>query len=113
MQNILAGHTNSYHTYTLDEALEGIAAAGFKYVELSAVRGWTEHVPLEATPADIAAIKAKLAHWGLTASALSGHSDLTTPPGLVDAKKAVDLCPQLELGLMNTAIGGHYSENED
>ena len=46
MQNILAGHTNSYHTYTLDEALEGIAKAGFKYVELSAVRGWTEHVPL-------------------------------------------------------------------
>ena len=55
MQNILAGHTNSYHTYSLDEALEGISKAGFKYVELSAVRGWTEHVPLEAAPADIAA----------------------------------------------------------
>ena len=92
MQNILAGHTNSYHTYTLDEALEGIAKAGFKYVELSAVRGWTEHVPLEATAVDIAEIKAKLAHWGLTASALSGHSDLTTAAGLVDGKKAVDLC---------------------
>jgi L-ribulose-5-phosphate 3-epimerase len=113
MQNILAGHTNSYHTYTLDEALEGIAAAGFKYVELSAVRGWTEHVPLEAAPADIAAIKAKLARWGLTASALSGHSDLTTATGLVDGKKAVDLCPQLGITLMNTAIGGHYSENEN
>jgi L-ribulose-5-phosphate 3-epimerase len=61
MQNILAGDTNSYHTYTLDDALEGIAKAGFKYVELSAVRGWTEHVPLEATAADIAEIKAKLA----------------------------------------------------
>ena len=113
MQNVLAGHTNSYHTYTLDEALEGIAKAGFKYVELSAVRGWTEHVPLEATGADIAAVKAKLAHWGLTASALSGHSDLTTAAGVVDGKKAVDLCVQLGLTIMNTAIGGHYSENED
>ena len=113
MQNILAGHTNSYHTYALDEALEGIATAGFKYVELSAVRGWTEHVPLEATAADIAEVKARLAHWGLTASALSGHSDLTTAAGLVDGKKAVDLCVQLGLTLMNTAIGGHYSENED
>ena len=113
MQNILAGHTNSYHTYTLDEALEGIAKAGFKYVELSAVRGWTEHVPLEATAADIAEIKAKLAHWGLTASALSGHSDLTTAAGLADGKKAVELCPQFGLTIMNTAIGGHYSENED
>ena len=113
MQNILAGHTNSYHTYSLDEALEGIAKAGFKYVELSAVRGWTEHVPLEATAADIAEIKAKLAHWGLTASALSGHSDLTTAAGLVDGKKAVDLCEKFGLTIMNTAIGGHYSENED
>jgi len=113
MQNILAGHTNSYHTYTLDEALEGIATAGFKYVELSAVRGWTEHVPLEATSGEIAEVKARLAHWGLTASALSGHSDLTTAAGLVDGKKAVALCPQLGLTIMNTAIGGHYSENED
>ena len=34
MSNILAGNTNSYHTYGLDDALNGIAKAGFKYVEL-------------------------------------------------------------------------------
>ena len=49
-----------YHTYTLDEALEGIAKAGCKYVELSAMPGCTEHVLLEATD-----FKAQLAHWGL------------------------------------------------
>lgn len=113
MQNILAGHTNSYHTYTLDEALAGIAAAGFRYAELTAVRGWTEHVPLEATPDDLAEIQAKLDHYGLKASALSGHSDLTTAEGVVDGKKAVDLCVQLGLTIMNTAVGGHYSENEN
>jgi L-ribulose-5-phosphate 3-epimerase len=113
MDNVLAGHTNSYHTYGLDEALEGIAGAGFKYVELSAVRGWTEHVPLEATDAQIAEIKAKLNRLGLKASALSGHSDLTTAEGVVDGKKAVDLCTKLGLSLMVTAIGGHYSEDED
>lgn len=113
MNNILAGHTNSYHTYGLDEALEGIAQAGFKYVELSAVRGWTEHVPLEATDAQLEEIQAKLDRWGLKASALSGHSDLTTAAGVEDGKKAVDLCARLGLSLMNTAIGGHYSEDED
>ena len=35
----LAGHTNSYHTYSHDEALQGIAAAGYRAVELSAVPG--------------------------------------------------------------------------
>ncbi len=34
MPNPLAGHTNSYHTYGFDEALAGIAEAGFKHVEL-------------------------------------------------------------------------------
>ena len=47
-KNRLGGHTNSYHTYSLEEALEGIAAAGYRFVELTAVRGWTEHVPLDA-----------------------------------------------------------------
>jgi sugar phosphate isomerase/epimerase len=113
MDNILGLNTNTYHTYTLDEALEGTAKGGFKYIELSAVRGWTEHVPLEGSEADYREIKAKLAHWGLKPSALSGHSDLTTPGGLIDAMKAVDLCEKFELTILNTAIGGHASQDED
>ncbi len=113
MDNILGLNTNTYHTYTLDDALEGTAKGGFTYVELSAVRGWTEHVPLDGTEADYREIKAKLAHWGLKPSALSGHSDLTTKPGLIDGKKAVDLCVRFEIEILNTAIGGHYSEDED
>lgn len=113
MDRILAGHTNSYHTYSLDEALQGIAAAGFKYVELSAVEGWTEHVPLDATDAQIAEIQQKMAALGLQPASLSGHSDLTTEHGLAVGKKAVDLCTKLGLTILNTAIGGHYSENED
>jgi len=33
--------------------------------------------------------------------------------GVVDGKKAVDLTQKLGLTIMNTAIGGHYSEDED
>lgn len=113
MNNILAGHTNSYHTYGLDEALEGIAKAGFKYVELSAVAGWTEHVPLKATDAQVAEIKSKLERLGLKVSSLSGHSDLTTPEGVATGKKALDLCEKFGVSIMNTAIGGHYSEDEN
>ena len=113
MNNILAGNANSYHSYGLDDALNGIAKAGFKYVELSAVRGWTEHIPLGASDAQIAEIQAKLDRLGLTASALGGHSDLTTAEGVVDGKKAVDLSQKLGLTIMNTAIGGHSSQDED
>ncbi|MCP4167525.1 MAG: sugar phosphate isomerase/epimerase [Chloroflexi bacterium] len=113
MQNILAGHTNNYHTYGLDESLRGIAAAGFNYVELSSVMGWTEHVPIDAIDEQIAEIKGKLDALDLQISALSGHSYLTTAEGVVVGKKAIDLCTKLGVSLMNTAIGGHYSEDED
>lgn len=113
MAFVLAGHTNSYHTYSLDEALEGIARAGFHHVELSAVEGWTEHVPLDATAAQLAEIQGKLNRLNLTVPSLSGHSDLTSAHGVEVGKKAVDLCVRLGVPILNTAIGGHYSEDEN
>ena len=44
MKHIVGVSTNTYHGFTLDQALDGIAAAGFEYVELTGVNGWTEHV---------------------------------------------------------------------
>lgn len=113
LRNRLGGHTNTYHTYSLEEALEGIAAAGFRYVELSAVTGWTEQIPLDADAKTLYNVQRTLNRLGLIAVSLSGHSDLTTKEGVVIGKQAVDLCHRLGIDLMNTAIGGHYSENED
>jgi sugar phosphate isomerase/epimerase len=106
----LAGHTNSYHTYTFEEALSGIAEAGYRGVELSAVPGWTEHVDLDAPKADV---RARLDHYGLEAVSLSGHSDLTTKDGLAHGIKAVQWAADFGLPIVNSAIGGHWSENED
>ena len=106
----LAGHTNSYHTYGFDEALAGIAAAGFKHVELTAVPGWTEHVDLDASPA---AVRKKLEGYGLEAVSISGHSDLTTPDGLEHGIKAVRWAAEYGIPIMNTAVGGHQSADEN
>src|ERR687888_2284802 len=103
MSTRLAGHTNSYHTYSFDEALAGIAGAGYKGVELSAVPGWTEHVDLDADPGET---RRKLDGYGLTAVSLSGHSDLTTPDGLEHGLKAVRWAADYGLPIMNTAVGG-------
>jgi L-ribulose-5-phosphate 3-epimerase len=106
----LAGHTNSYHTYSFDEALAGIAGAGFKGVELSAVPGWTEHVDLGADPASV---RDKLGGYGLEAVSLSGHSDLTTREGLEHGLEAVDWAGRYGLKVVNTAVGGHQSADEN
>jgi sugar phosphate isomerase/epimerase len=110
MTNPLAGHTNSYHTYSHDEALEGIAAAGFKHVELSAVPGWTEHVDLDA---DKGELRRKLDGYGLEPVSLSGHSDLTTPDGLEHGIKAVRWAGEYGIAIVNTAVGGHQSADEN
>ena len=111
--NRLGGHTNSYHTYSLEEALQGIAAAGFRFVELSAVRGWTEHVPLEADAKTLGGIQRQMNQLGLVALSLSGHSDLTTKDGLELGLTALKICEQMGIDIMNTELGGHYSEQED
>jgi len=110
MRNALAGHTNSFHTYGREEALAGIAEAGYRTVELTAVEGWTEHVDLDA---DTGELRARLEYYGLEPVVLSGHSDLTTDEGLVYGIKAVEWCANYGLPVMSTAIGGHESQEEN
>jgi L-ribulose-5-phosphate 3-epimerase len=110
MRNALAGHTNSFHTYSREEALAGIAEAGYRAVELTAVEGWTEHVDLDAHTGEL---RARLEHYGLEPVVLSGHSDLTTADGLAYGIKAVRWCADYGLPVMNTAIGGHASQDEN
>ena len=106
--NPLAGHTNTYNTYGHDEALAGIAAAGFEHVELTAVPGWTEHVVLNG----VDEVRRKLDHYGLTPVSLSGHSDLTTREGLEHGIKAVRWAAKYGIPILNTAVGGHASQEE-
>src|SRR5258708_11720206 len=113
MKNRLGGHTNSYHGYSLEEALEGIAAAGFKYVELISARGWTEHVPLDADAKTLGNIQRMMHKLDLIPMSLSGTADLTTTEGVEFGRMSLDLCERLGIDIMNTPIGGHYSENED
>jgi L-ribulose-5-phosphate 3-epimerase len=106
----LAAHTNTYHTYGFEEALAGIAEAGYRYVELTAVPGWTEHVDLDTPPGEV---RRKLEGYGLEAVSLSGHSDLTTREGLEHGIKAVRWTADYGLPIMNTAVGGHQSADEN
>jgi len=110
MRNRLAGHSNSYHTYDFDQAMAGIVEAGYDAVELSAVLGWTEHVDLDA-PQSV--VRQRLADYGLDLTVLSAHSDLTTPEGVDLAIKAVRWCADYGIPVMNTAIGGHSSQDEN
>ena len=103
----LAVSTNTYHPYTLEEALGGIAAAGATSVELTSVPGWSEQVSRDATAADLARVSSLLTKHGLTAISLSGHSDLVTDAGVAEFQKALHIAKTLGIALVTTSTGGH------
>lgn len=103
----LAASTNTYHTYSLEDALAGIARAGFKSVELASVPGWTEHVRRDAEDEEIGYVKQQLASHGLEAVSLSGHSDLVSEAGMAEFRKALALAEKLGIAYVTTSTGGH------
>ena len=78
MADRLAVSTNSYHSYTFEEALAGIAGAGYTSVELSSVPGWTEHVLRDSTDADLDRVR-NSRRWSST----EPEEESSWPPVLV------------------------------
>jgi sugar phosphate isomerase/epimerase len=107
MADRLAVSTNTYHSYTLDEALKGIAAAGFTSVELSSVPGWTEHVLRDASDSDLDAVRQQVREAGLDAISLSGHSDLASDEGVAAFRRSIHIARHLNIPYVTTSTGGH------
>ena len=76
MKRIIAVNSNCYHGYTIEEAIAGIRKAGFHYIELTATKGWTEHVFPTMSFNDLNRVKDHLKAAGLTPFSLSGHTNL-------------------------------------
>lgn len=113
MKNIVAAHTNSYHGFSLEEALSGIAKAGFKHVELTCVKGWTEHVRGDMSEAEITQVHALLRQYGLSAIGLSGHCNLTDKERLSDFENNIALAGKLGCKYIITSTGeAHFGKDE-
>lgn len=76
MKHIIAVNSNSYHGYPIEEAIDGISAAGFHYIELTATKGWTEHVFPSMDFTYLNSVKDRLKAAGLVPFSMSGHCNL-------------------------------------
>ena len=108
--------TLSYRQQNLARALEGIARAGFRWVEPSCVCGYCEHIqPENMDEADAARLADQVAGFGLRISSIAGHVDLKYPllgkgaeaaaTGFHLLRKRIDLASRLGVGIVNTGIG--------
>lgn len=83
-KRIIGVNSNCYHGYSIEQALDGIAAAGFRYVELTATKGWTEHVFPDQSFARLCEVKERMEKLGLIPFSMSGHCNLMDADRLPD-----------------------------
>jgi L-ribulose-5-phosphate 3-epimerase len=105
------GSTIVFAPYSLEQALEGLAEAGYHACEIGAVKGWFEHIdPDTATDKEIAAAERKLADLGLKPVSLSGHTQLQTAEGKERFRRAIDIAHGLGTQIVNTFTGDAETE---
>lgn len=113
---ILACGTLSYRQEGLERALEGIARAGFQWVEIGCVSGYCEHIhPESMSPADADRLADQVARFGLRIASIAGHVDLKYPllgkgaetarVGFDLLRKRIELAGRLHVGIVNTGVG--------
>ena len=113
---ILSCGTLSYRQESLQRALEGIARAGFQWVEIGCVCGYCEHItPETMDAADADRLDDQVAGLGLKIASIAGHVDLKYPligkgaeiarQGFDLLRARIELACHLQVGIVNTGIG--------
>lgn len=111
-KRIIAVNSNCYHGYSIEEAIEGIKAAGFKYIELTATKGWTEHVFPNQSFERLLQIKDLLDKNGIIPFAMSGHTNLMDDARIDDFVKNIRLAHFFGCDYIVSSIGEAHLEDK-
>ncbi|MDR1508130.1 MAG: sugar phosphate isomerase/epimerase [Synergistaceae bacterium] len=112
MDRIVAVNSNCYHKYSIDDAIEGISGAGFRYIELTATKGWTEHVFPNMSFEYLCAVKSRLEVFGLEPIALSGHTNLMDPDRACDFINNIKLAAFFGCAYIVSSVGEAHIEDK-
>jgi sugar phosphate isomerase/epimerase len=110
---IQTGSSICFKPYTLEEALRGLAEAGFENVEIGAVKSFLEHLdPDRLGPAEIAETPDLLDRHGLRCVSMSGHAPLHTSLGLERLRRVLGAGHELGILVLNTFTGDAETPEE-
>lgn len=99
--------------FSLEEALAGLADAGFANVEIGAVKGFLEHLdPDELGPAEVARCQTLLDRHGLTCVSMSGHAPLHLDIGVQRLTNVLRAGKELGIQVLNTFTGDASTPEE-
>lgn len=108
---IIAVNSNCYHGCSIEDAIRGIHDAGFHYIELTATKGWTEHVFPDQSFRSLLRVQDMLQEYQLIPFATSGHTNL------MDEKRIGDFIDNIRLAhffgskYIVSSIGEAHLEN--
>ena len=112
MSRIIAVNSNCYHGLSIKEAIAGIKAAGFRYIELTATKGWTEHVFPDQSFERLLEVKDMLDAAGLIPFSMSGHCNLMDTERIGDFVKNIRLAAFFGCDYIVSSIGeAHLKDN--
>jgi sugar phosphate isomerase/epimerase len=110
---IQTGSTICFKPYPLEDALRGLAQAGFENVEIGAVKGFLEHLdPDDLTPRTIGAARDSLERHGLRVVSMSGHAQLHTDEGRDRLRRVLHAGSELGISVLNTFTGDAETDEE-
>lgn len=112
MKRIVAVNSNCYHGYPIEQAIAGIAKAGFRYIELTATKGWTEHVFPDQPFERLLRVQDLLKDAGLTPFAMSGHCNLMDTARIRDFEDNIRLAAFFGCDYIVSSIGEAHLKDQ-
>lgn len=98
-------NSNCYHGYDVIRAIEGVHKLGYKNIELTATKGWTEHVFPSQSFSELLKVKNLLRAYSIDVPAMSGHCNLMDTDRLEDFKENIALASFFEAETIVSSIG--------
>lgn len=112
MDNKICLNSNTYHGFGFAEAVQGAKAAGIHFIEIAAVRGYTEHARWEMTDDEVNAMLATLRDNDIEVLGMCGHTNIMTEDGRENIRKNFGLAARLGASYVVTGTGEtHGDEN--
>ena len=101
-----------YGGHSLDDALAGIQKAGYKAIELCAIQGMADHLPVGESASFYADLKKKVADHGLAIESIGGSGDIHGPEGRARFIELLKIGQQIGAPAVTTSAGGKSDDQE-
>ncbi|MGV8897240.1 MAG: sugar phosphate isomerase/epimerase family protein [Rhodoglobus sp.] len=110
MENKICLNSNTYHGFDFTDAVRGARDAGIHFIEIAAVRGYTEHARWEMTDDEVEAMLATLRENDITILGMCGHTNIMTEDGRENLRKNLGLAARLGASYVVTGTGETHGD---